>query len=92
MDSFFTERGEAIRKIGAQNLQNALQSRHMKQLPMSTFACILLERYGDQLVAEQKKALAVWEEQLCASRVRLAEDREALTARFLKRFLRICNL
>ena len=72
-----------MRKIGAQNLQTALQSNNMKQFQMSTFACILLQRYGDQLVAEQKKALAVWEEKLCASRLLRAEDREALTARFV---------
>ncbi len=41
----------------------------MKQFPMSTFTRILLERYADQLVAAQKKALAVWQELLCASRV-----------------------
>ena len=86
MDSFFTERGEAMRKIGAQNLQNALPSRHMKQFPTSTFTCILLELYGHHLVAEQKQALAVWEEQLCgeAVRVRPAENREDLTARLVR--------
>ena len=83
-DSFFTERGEAMRKIGAQNLQNALQSGHMKQFPMSTFTRILLERYGDQLVVEQKKALAVWEEQLCVLCETSTAHREALIARFVR--------
>ena len=83
---FLLSVSEAVRTVGAENLQKALQSRYMKQFPMSTCTCILLERYGDQLVVEQKKALAVWEEQLCASRV---VDGEAVRVRRAEAFVRL---
>ena len=52
-------------RVGAKNLQLALRSRHMLQFPMSTFARVFLERYSDELAAEQMETMAVWEEELC---------------------------
>ena len=54
-----------MKKKGARNLQLALRSRHMLQFPMSTFARAFLERYSDELAAEQIEAMVVWEEKLC---------------------------
>ena len=60
-----TEREDAMKKIGAQNLQLALGSRHMLQFPMSTFSRVLFERYRDRFSAEQCAAMSVWEAKLC---------------------------
>ena len=65
VDSLLTERGEAVKKIGARYLQLALRSRHMLQFPMSTFARVFLERYSDELAAEQIEPMAVREEKIC---------------------------
>ena len=37
VESFFTEQGGALQKVGARNLQLALRSPHMLQFPTSTF-------------------------------------------------------
>eukprot|EP00435_Cladocopium_sp_Y103_P046401 s3767_g13.t1 len=65
VDLLLTERAEAIKKIGASNVQLALRSRHMLQFPLSTFARVLLEHYRDRFSAEQNEAMPVWEDQLC---------------------------
>ena len=78
VDSFITERAEAIKKLACKNLETALQRKHMLQFPMSTFTRIFLERYKDKLETEQMEALSMWEENLC---VMSTVDREAVTAR-----------
>ena len=65
VESFFTEQGGALQKVGARNLQLALRSPHMLQFPTSTFARVYLERYVESFTAEQKEVIAVWEAQLC---------------------------
>jgi hypothetical protein len=65
VDVLLTEREDAMKKIGAQNLQLALGSRHMLQFPMSTFSRVLFERYRDRFSAEQCAAMSVWEAKLC---------------------------
>ena len=45
VDSFLTEKAEAIKKLACQNLETALQRKHMLQFPMSTFTRKFLERY-----------------------------------------------
>ena len=64
-DSFIAERAEAIHKLACQNLETALQRKHMLQFPMSTFTRIFLERYKDKLETEQMEALSMWTENLC---------------------------
>ena len=49
----------------------------MLQFPMSTFARVFLERYSDELAAEQMETMAVWEEELCKHS---AADCEAASA------------
>ena len=78
VDSFITERSEAIHKLACQNLETALQRKHMLQFPMSTFCRIFLERYKDKLETEQVEALSMWSEKLCALST---VEREAVTAR-----------
>ena len=51
VDSFITERAEAIKKLACNNLETALQRKHMNQFPMSTFCRIFLERYKDSCVS-----------------------------------------
>ena len=65
VDVLLTEREDAMKKIGAKNLQLALGSRHMLQFPMSTFSRVLFERYRDRFSAEQCAAMSVWEAKLC---------------------------
>ena len=43
VESFVTEQGEAVQKVGARNLRLALQSPHMLEFPMSTFVRVFLE-------------------------------------------------
>ena len=78
VDSFITERAEAIKKLACKNLETALGSKHMSQFPMSTFSRLFLERYKDKLETEQMEALSKLEENLCAMSTM---DREAVTAR-----------
>ena len=78
VDSFITERAEAIKKLACNNLETALQRKHMLKFPMSTFSRIFLERYKDKLETEQMEALSMWEENLCALST---VEREAVTAR-----------
>jgi len=77
VESLLTEQGEALKKIGARNLQLALRSRHMLQFPMSIFARVFLECYSDELAAKQMETMPVWEEKLCEPS---AADREAASA------------
>ena len=49
----------------------------MLQFPMSTFARVFLERYSDELAAEQMETMAAWEEELCKHS---AADCEAASA------------
>ena len=78
VDSFITERGEAIKKLACKNLETAFGRKHMVQFPMSTFSRIFLERYKDKLETEQVEALSMWEENLCAVST---VEREAVIAR-----------
>ena len=86
VDSFITERGEAIKKLACKNLETALQRKHMLQFPMSTFSRIFFERYKDKLETEQMEALSMWEENLCALST---VDREAKTARRAAAFISV---
>ena len=86
VDSFIAERAEAIHKLACQNLETALQRKHMLQFPMSTFTRIFLERYKDKLETEQMEALSMWTENLCVMR---ASDREAVTARRAARLISV---
>ena len=86
VDSFITERAEAIHKLACQNLETALQRKHMLQFPMSTFTRIFLERYKDKLETEQMEALSMWTENLC---VMSASDRDAVTARRAARLISV---
>ena len=45
VDSFLTERAEAIKKLACPNLETALERKHMLQFPVSTFTRKFLERY-----------------------------------------------
>ena len=65
VESFFTEQGGALQKVGARNLQLALQSQDRSQCPMSSFARVFLERYLESCTAEQKEIIAVWEARFC---------------------------
>ena len=78
VDSFITERAEAIKKLACKNLETALRRKHMSQFPMSTFSRIFLERYKDKLETEHMEALSMFEENLC---VMSASERDAVTAR-----------
>ena len=86
VDSFITERAEAIHKLACQNLETALQRKHMLQFPMSTFSRIFLERYKDKLETEQVEALSMWTENLC---VMSASDRDAAIARRAARLISV---
>ena len=83
VDSFLTERAEAIKKLACQNLETALERKHMLQFPMSTFTRKFLERYKDKLSTEQMEALSMWEENLCRLS---AVDREAMIAKRVEAF------
>ena len=65
VESFVTEQGEALQKVGARNLQLALKSQDRSQCPMSSFAQVFLERYLESCTAEQKESIAVWEARFC---------------------------
>ena len=65
VESFFTEQGEALQKVGARNIQLALKSQDKSQCPMSSFAQVFLERYLESCTAEQKESIAVWEARFC---------------------------
>ena len=86
VDSFITERAEAINKLACKKLETALQRKHMLQFPMSTFTRIFLERYKDKLETEQMEALSMWIENLC---VQSASDRDAVTARRAARLISV---
>ena len=75
VDAFLKEHAEALKKIGAKNLDTALRSRHMAQFPMSTFTRLFLEKFEKQLETEQVRALSTWQQKLC---VRRAPDHEAM--------------
>ena len=83
VESLLTEQGEALKKIGARNLQLALRSRHMLQFPMSTFARVFLEGYSDEVAAEQMETVAAWEEELknCVNPGQPAAKQRALLVR-----------
>ena len=66
VEALVNQRRDAIQKIGAQTLQVALLSRHMLQWPMSTFARVFLQRYMDDLDAQQISVVSGWEEKLCS--------------------------
>ena len=86
VDAFFKEHAEALKKLGAKNLDTALRSRHMAQFPMATFARVFLERYEEQLATEQVEALSMWQECLC---VLSAAEQEAIKAKRKKAVLDI---
>ena len=65
VESFVTEQGEALQKVGARNIQLALKSQDRSQCPMSSFAQVFLERYLESCTAEQKESIAVWEARFC---------------------------
>ena len=66
VESLVLQRRDAIQKIGAKTVQLALLSRHMLQWPMSTFARVFLQRYMDDLDAQQISVVSGWEEKLCS--------------------------
>ena len=86
VDLFIAERAEAIHKLACQNLETALQRKHMLQFPMSTFTRIFLERYKEKLETEQVEALSMWTENLC---VMSASDRDAAIARRAARLISV---
>ena len=86
VDAFFKEHAEALKKLGAKNLDTALRSRHMAQFPMATFTRLFLERYEEQLATEQLEVLSMWQAQLCAV---TAAEQEAVTAKRKKTVLDI---
>ena len=86
VDLFFSEHVEALKKKPAKNLDTALRSRHMAQFPMATFAKVFLERYEEQLAAEQVEVLSTWRERLCAVS---AAEQEAIIAKRKKAFLHL---
>ena len=83
VDTFVTERAEALKKIAAKTIETALRRPQMAQFPMSTFTCVFLEKYGHQLAIEQSEAITMWEENLCE---RSIADREAVTAKRVEAF------
>ena len=86
VDSFLTQRAQAIKKLACQNLETALERKHMLQFPMSTFTRKFLERYKDKLSTEQMEAVSMWEENLCTLS---AVDREAMIAKRVEAFARV---
>ena len=86
VDAFLKEHGEALKKLGAKNLDTALRTRHMAQFPMATFARVFLERYEEQLATEQVEALSMWQEHLCALS---AAEQEATRAKRRKAVLEL---
>ena len=86
MDAFFKEHAEALKKLGAKNLDTALRSRHMAQFPMATFTRLFLERYEEQLETKQLQSMSTWKENLCAQR---APDEEVKSAKRRKAVLQL---
>ena len=86
VDAFLKEHGEALKKLGAKNLDTALRTRHMAQFPMSTFTRLFLEKFEKQLATEQVEVLSMWQAQLCAV---TAAEQEAVTAKRKKAVLDI---
>ena len=86
VESFFTEQGGALQKVGARNLQLALRSPHMLQFPTSTFVRVFLERYLESFTPEQSEVISVWEAQLCQSS---AEAQERARRSCAQAFLRL---
>ena len=86
VDAFLKEHAEALKKLGAKNLDTALRSRHMAQFPMATFARVFLERYEEQLATEQVEAFSMWREHLCALS---AAEQEATRAKRRKAVLEL---
>ena len=86
VDAFFKEHAEALKKLGAKNLDTALRSRHMAQFPMATFTRLFLERYEEQLETKQLESMSTWKENLCAQR---ALDEEEKSAKRRKAFLQL---
>ena len=86
VESFFTEQGGALQKVGARNIQLALQSPHMLQFPTSTFVRVFLERYSESCTPEQSEIIAMWEVQLCQSS---AEAQERVRRSCAQAFLRL---
>ena len=89
VDAFLKEHGEALKKLGAKNLDTALRTRHMAQFPMATFARVFLERYEEQLATEQVEALSMWQKHLCALS---AAEQEATRAKRRKAVLRASRI
>ena len=86
VDAFFKEHAEALKKLGAKNLDTALRSRHMAQFPMATFTRLFLERYEEQLETKQLESMSTWKENLCAQR---APDEEVKSAKRRKAVLEL---
>ena len=86
VDAFFKEHAEALKKLGAKNLDTALRSRHMAQFPMATFTRLFLERYEEQLETKQLQSMSTWKENLCAQR---APDEEVKSAKRRKAVLQL---
>ena len=86
VDAFFKEHAEALKKLGAKNLDTALRSRHMAQFPMATFTRLYLERYEEQLETKQLESMSTWKENLCAQR---APDEEVKSAKRRKAVLEL---
>ena len=86
VDAFFKEHAEALKKLGAKNLDTALRSRHMAQFPMATFTRLFLERYEEQLETKQLESMSTWKENLCAQR---APDEEVKSAKRRKAVLQL---
>ena len=86
VDAFFKEHAEALKKLGAKNLDTALRSRHMAQFPMATFTRLFLERYEEQLETKQLESMSMWKENLCAQR---ALDEEVKSAKWRKAVLQL---
>ena len=78
---FLSDHCEVLTKAGAKNLQVALQTKTMQELPVSTFSRVFLESYTEQLSREQMEAIALWEKNLCEFST---ADRAALSARFVR--------
>ena len=78
---FLSDHCEVLTKTGAKNLQVALQTKTMQELPVSTFSRVFLESYTEQLSREQMEAIALWEKNLCEFST---ADRAALSARFVR--------
>ena len=83
VETFVTERAEALKKIAAKTIETALRRPQMAQFPMSAFTCVFLEKYGHQLAREQIEAITMWEENFCDLSI---ADREAVTAKRVEAF------